>query len=238
MQYVPSINRLMLFGVRFAYGNAYTFGSVAGFNLTTNTWDPAGTWADMPAGHFGAVSVRATGEVYSHALAKWTPSANAWTQPITSRTSDLIRWPIAHDSSRNQLFSLNWGDGEGFGIPAVFATRTPLAGTTQISVTFKPSVALTQFAVDMPTYAGMDYDAGSDSFLFYCGQGGGAGRVYQVKPNATNLWDMAILPLVGNTRPPATPGSGVHNRFRYVPALKGFVLMPSGSSNLYFIRTA
>lgn len=237
MQYVASTNRLMLFGVRFAYGNAYTFASVAGFNLDTNTWDPAGTWADMPSGHYGAVSVRATGDVYSQGLAKWSPSTKTWTQPISSRTNDLIRWPIAHDSSRDQLFSLNWADGEGYGVPGVFATRVALSGNTQVSVTFKPSVALTQFTVDMPTYGGMDYDAGTDSFLFYCGQGSGAGRIYVIKPNASNVWDMAILPLAGSVRPPATPGNGVHNRFRYVPALKGFVMMPSQGANLFFIRT-
>jgi len=236
--FIPQINRLMLFGERFAYGNAYTFGAVAAFNPDTNTWDPAGTWADMPSGHYGAVSIKATGEVYSNGLALWSPVTKAWTQPITQRTGDTVRWPIAHDSSRNQLFTLNWADGEGFGTPGVFATRVQVGSASQISVSFNPSVALTSFIADMPTYAGMDYDQVNDCFMFYCGQGAGAGRIYVVKPNAGNVWDMSILPLASSKLPPATPGSGVHNRFRYIAALKGFVLMPNAASNVFFIRTA
>jgi hypothetical protein len=97
---------------------------------------------------------------------------------------------------------------------------------------------LNQFIADAPTYAAMDYDPINDRFLFYCGQGAGAGRIYAVKPNAGNVWDISVLQLTGSTRPPATPGAGVHSRFTYVPALRGFILLPLASSNLYFIRTA
>jgi hypothetical protein len=93
------------------------------------------------------------------------------------------------------------------------------------------------FIADQPTYAAMDYDPDNDRFLFYCGQGAGAGRVYVITPNASTTWDVSFLATTGNL-PPATPGDGVHNRFRYVPALKGFLLMPKATSNLFFIRTA
>jgi hypothetical protein len=62
--------------------------------------------------------------------------------------------------------------------------------------------------------------------------------VYVIKPSSGNVWDVSLLPLVGAARPPASPGSGVQNRFRYVPALRGFVLLATGSANLYFLRTA
>jgi hypothetical protein len=237
LHYVPQVNRLMLFGVRYAYGNAYTFSNIDGFNLDTNTWDPAGTWGNVPTAHFGAVSVRATGDVYSCLLGRWSPVTKSWTQPI-ARTNDLVRWPIAHDSLRNQLFTLNWADGEGYSQPAVFATRVPLDSGTQVSLTFKPGDALNSFIAEAPTYAAMDYDPDNDRFLFYSGQGAAAGRVYVVKPDSSNVWDMSILAVNGALRPPATPESGIHNRFRYVPTLKGFVLMPSGTSNLFFMRTA
>jgi hypothetical protein len=238
MHYVPQVNRLMLFGVRSAAGNAYNFACVDGFNLDTNTWDPAGTWADMPTGDLGAVMVRATGEVWSTNLGRWSPATKAWTRPITTRTTDLVRWPIAHDSRRNQLFTLNWADGFGFSTQALFATVVPCAGSTQTGISFKPSAALDSFIADKPTYAGMDYDPDNDRFLFYCGQGVGAGRVYVVAPNASTTWDMSLLPISGSKLPPPTPDAGVHNRFRYIPALRGFLLMPSATSNLFFIRTA
>jgi hypothetical protein len=91
----------------------------------------------------------------------------------------------------------------------VNASRFPLSGSAQISVTINASAAYTQFQADAPTYAAMDYDPDNDRFLFYCGQGAGAGRVYVVTPNATNAWDMSILALgPGSVTPPYSFGDG------------------------------
>lgn len=236
--YIPQLNRVIMFGVRGAYGNAHSFPNVDGFNLATNSWDPAGTFANAPVGHLGAVWIRATGEVWSNNLARWSPVTKTWTLPITKRSGDQSRWPLAHDSSRNQIFSLQWADGMGYSTQALFASRVPVNGSEQISVKFNPSPALTSFIADKPTYAGMDYDPHNDRFLFYCGQGVGAGRVYAVAPNAGNVWDMSILKLVPGATVPATPSSGVSNRFRYIPALRGFLMIPHGKSNLFFLRVA
>ena len=114
-----------------------------------------------------------------------------------------------------------------------------MKGSESIQVTFKPSEALTQFTKDTPTYAGMDYDPDHDRFLFYCGQGSGAGRIYIVTPNDGNVWDMSLYAFgSGSTPPPAAGGAGVNNRFRYLPGLKGFVVLANAKNNLYFIRTA
>ena len=239
IHYVPQLNRVMLFGCRATYGNAYGFNVVDGFDLASNTWDPAGTHADLPAGNLGAVLVRGTGELWTTDLARWSPVTKAWTNPITKRTADLVRSPIAHDSRRQQLFSLQWADGMGYSAPGVFATRIPLAGNEQFSVSFAAGAALDSFIAEQPNMAGMDYDAPNDQFLFYSGRDGAAGRIYGVKPNAGNVWELSLLPLSGTSRPPATPIAGVHSRFRYVPALRGFLLMPAtGNSNMYFIRTS
>jgi hypothetical protein len=235
--FVPQLNRVMLFGVTGAAGNAYSFNNVDGFNPDTNTWDPAGTWAATPNGERGSVMVRATGEVWTNGLSRWSPVTRTWTHPITTRTDALIRYPIAHDALRNQLFSLNWGDGIGFSTQAMFATVVPCSGSVQSNLTFRPGAALDSFLVDKPTYSAMDYDPDNDRFLFYCGQGAGAGRIYVIKPNSSTTWDMSFLATTG-ALPPATLSDGVHNRFRYVPALKGFLLMPKATSNLFFIRTA
>jgi len=44
----------------------------------------------------------------------------------------------------------------------------------------------------------------------------------------------------GSVKPGATPdnGSGMQNRMRYIPALRGFVLLSRQSANLLFMRTA
>lgn len=236
--YIPQLNRIFHFGARSTYGNAHTFASVDAFNLTTNTWDAPGTYENMMPGHFGAVVVRGTGEVWSTGLARWSPLTNTWTQPITRRTQSLVRWPIAHDSRRHQLFTLNWADGLGYNVHGVYATRIPLDGNQQFDVTIAPGAALDTFIAEKPTYAGMDYDAVNDQFMFFSGQGTAAGRIYVIKPNATNTWEMSIFPLTNGVLPPAVPDAGSHNRFRYVPALRGFMLLPKGRSNLFFIRTS
>lgn len=239
VHFIPEVNRLMLFGAYGMYGSGHFAPSVDSFNLDTNTWDPKGTWPDLPAGNnYAAVRVRGTGEVFTNSLSRWSPHSKAWTRPITSRTTEEVRFPIAHDSHRSQLFTLNFGDGQGYGAQKLHASRIPLSGSQQISVIFNGSAAVDSFLADKPTYSGMDYDPVNDRFMFYCGQGAGAGRVYVVKPNATNTWDLSILALAGTKRPPATPGDGVHNRFRYIPALRGFLLMPSVNSNLFFLRTS
>jgi hypothetical protein len=183
------------------------------------------------------VVVRATGDVWSTGLSRWSPITKSWTKPITTRTNDQMRYPIAHDSMRNQLFTLNWADGMGYSNQALYASVVPCNGSVQTSISFNPSAAVTSFIDEKPTYAAMDYDPDNDRFLFYCGQGAAAGRVYVVKPNSSTKWDMSFLATTGNL-PPVTPGAGLHNRFRYVPSLKGFVLMPTATSNLFFIRTA
>jgi hypothetical protein len=240
-QYVEAVDRVMLFGHRFGYPGAYSFPTVDGFNLNTNTWDPAGTWPDVPAGGgFGVVKETTTGNVWTYGLKKWTASSNTWSSPITTTPPLGVRFPYAFDAKRNQVFGLDFGDGQGYDLPTgVSAVRIPVSGSASIQVTFNPSAALTQFATDAPTYSGMDYDPDNDRFLFYCGQGSGAGRVYVITPNNGDVWDMSLYAFgAGSTPPPATGGAGVNNRFQYLPNLKGFVLLSNAADPLYFIRTS
>lgn len=237
--FVPQLNRVMLFGTRASYGSAWDFGKVDAFSLDTNTWDKAGTWADITGAYFGAAQIRATGEVISVGLKKWSPVDKKWTDLVSNANGDAVRWPMAFDPRRNQVFCLQWGDGQGFDPQRMVASRAPVGGAQQIAVSFNPSAALTQWLADKPSYAGMDYDADNDRFLFYSGQGDAAGRVYVITPNDGNVWDMSLLSVgAGSAKIAATPDSGVQNRLRYIPALRGFVLLARGSANLYFLRTA
>jgi hypothetical protein len=236
--FVPQVNRLMLFGLRAAYGSAFNFAKVDAFNLDTNTWDPPGTWADMTVGYYGAAQIRADGSVINNGLQRWSPVTKTWTNQVTQASGDAVRAPVVYDSRRHQLFTLQWGDGQGFDPFKLSASRIPLSGTKQISVSFNPSPALTQWLDEKPAYAGMDYDPENDRFLFYAGQGAAAGRVYVVQPNDGDVWDMSLLsPGAGSATIPATTLGGLHNRLRYIPALRGFVLLSKGTSNLFFLRT-
>jgi len=239
LHFVPQVNRLMLFGAYATFGSAYAFPKVDSFNLDTNKWDPAGTWADMPAGSYGAAQIRTTGEIVTTWLKKWSPVDKKWTELVTSSSGDAQRWPMAFDPRRNQLFCLQWGDGQGFDPQKMVASRVALANGQQTSIGFNASSAFTQWLADKPMYAAMDFDPDNDRFLFYAGQGSGVGRVYVIKPNDGNTWDMSILD-GGSVKPGATPdnGSGMQNRMRYIPALRGFVLLSRQSANLLFMRTA
>ena len=240
-QFVEAVDRVMLIGCRFTYPGAHEFPTVDGFNLNTNRWDPAGTYAGVPAGGgYGVVKETTTGNVWTYGLKKWTAATNTWSSPITTSAPLGVRFPYAFDAKRNQLFGLDFGDGQGYDIPTgVSAVRIPVSGSASIQVTFNASAALTQFNADSPTYSGMDHDPDNDRFLFYCGQGSGAGRIYVIKPNDGNVWDMSLYPFgAGSTPPPATGGAGVNNRFQYLPNLKGFVLLSNAADNLYFIRTS
>jgi hypothetical protein len=239
LHFVPQVNRLMLFGLRAAYGPAWNFPNVDAFNLDTNKWDPKGTFADMPVGYYGAAQIRATGEVVSTLLKKWSPVDRKWTELVTSPNGDAVRWPIAFDSRRGQLFCLQWGDSQGSDPQRLVSSRVPLGSGQQITVSFNPSSALTQWAADKPMYPAMEYDPDNDRFLFYAGQGDAAGRVYVIQPNDGNTWDMSVLS-AGGVKVAGSPsnGSGMQNRLRYVPALRGFVLLARSSANLYFLRTA
>lgn len=251
--YVESLKRLFLFGNRGAYGNAHFFPDVDAFSLETNQWDPPGTWAPLTSDSgFSAVKLSGSDDVFTSNLQKWSASdalknyqagnstsATVWSKPITTRTKTPIRWPVAHNNSRNELFSLQWADGMGYSTLGIFASRVDLARGVQTEITFKPGPVVDLFTAEKPTYAAMDYDPENDQFLFYSGQGKAAGRVYVIKPQDGNEWEMSLLATIpGSPMPPATPSSGVNSNFLYVPRLKGFVLLPNQKANLFFIKTA
>ena len=244
--WIPQRNRVMTMGRNGTFPNSYTFGAVDGFNPDTNTWDKAGTYADVPAGHYGFARGQ-NGDVWM--------SRSRWNQATASSTvfntwSLGVHQPGAWDSKRNQVFILQWGNGQGFN-PELGLLAYKVSGDgVQSVVTLNPSAALTALQSDAPTYSAMEYDAVNDRFLAYPGAkytnvgnvpNPAPERVYVITPNSGSSWDVSILKLgAGSVTPTPTPsgGSGINGRFRYVPGLKGFVLLPQASSNLFFIRTA
>jgi len=251
--YIESLNRLFLFGAYGTFGNAYQFKTVDAFSFQTNQWDPPGTWAPLPQdSNLGAVKIPGTDDVFTSSLHKWSaaqatrayqagnPSTiEVWSSPITTRTDTPVRWPLAYDKLRNQFFSLQFGDGQGYGQQTAFASRIDLTTGVQMKITIKPSSVFDLFLHEAPTYSAMDYDPENDRFLFYSGIGVAAGRIYVIKPSAGTEWEMSLFATTASSpQPPATPGAGVNSNFKYIPRLKGFVLLPNGSSNLFFLKTA
>lgn len=240
--YVPYLDRVMLFGVRFTAPGALTFNKVDGFNPRTGVWDgvvlgkpgqSGSGYADIVAGYYGA-AIDGAGNVWSvGGLQKYTPSSNTWSSAITVPAANTVRYPWAWDSLRSQLFGLCWGDGEGFNTDVRAIKQS---GSIQTQVTFNNSAALTQFIADAPSYAGMDYDVDNDRFLFFSNDH--PTRIYVVTPNEGSVWDMSLLTLGPGSNALPTNGAPIVGRFKYVPQLKGFVCLPDASQTLYFMRTA
>lgn len=234
--WVPSANRILLFGNQFSWGSAVSFPTVDGFDLENNKWDPAGTW---PNGG-GASVIDPDGVPWgagTSGVSRWDITTRR--SVVTSSQSGLIFPPISYDARRGQLFGLAFGDGVCCGVRVASAARVSNDGKTIVPIQIRPGAAWTQFAADQPELAGMDYDLVNDGFYFYSGNAGEEGRVYVVTPSDGTTWDLAILQQgPGSVTPKTVSGAGVMNRFRYVKALRGFVLMARGTENLYFLRTA
>ena len=236
LHYLPARNAVLLGGCRFGYGGGTPTGpGMDAFDLSTNQWLPRNTFADITPFNGYAIEVDGAGNVWTTAGNRFVPSSNTWSTPGTG--TGLGRFPHAAAAARNIIFSLQFGDGQGYDLNlGVVARRLETTTGNSVAISFDSGPALSQLIAAQPTYAGMGFDADNDRFLFY--HGAEAGKVYVVTPNATTTWAMSVLPTTGT--PGATPssGSGINKRFSYVPRLKGFVLVPSAASNLFFLPTS
>ncbi|WP_091876848.1 hypothetical protein [Massilia yuzhufengensis] len=237
--WVPERNRLMIHGFFGTEPNAYSGLTVDGFNPATNQWDAAGTWANIPAdrGSYGTARGK-NGRIWLRGGAYYDPITNTYGDTgLTNWVTTYSRFPQVYDPSREIVFNLQWGDGQGGGVDSMVCTKLTAAGV-QTHVTFNASAAYTQFLADKSPYAGMAYDPDNDRFLWYSGVGSAAGRVYVITPNSGGVWDMSILAGAGTL--PASPagGSGLNGRIHYIPALKCIICLPKAADNIYFLRTA
>jgi len=238
--WIPATNRLMRFGaMAVPIGGGTYFPTVDGFNFATNTWDRAGTYANLPVGASGGAYNPVTGKVLTiFGMKYYDPVTGAATNVATGNVS-LPRAPWVWDPVRNQFFGLCYGDNQEYSL-FLGICAAKIVGNTMSQITIASSAAATQFVGDVPFYAAMEYEPNSDCFLFYTGsRNGTAGRIYKIKPNYTTTWEISFFAYgAGGITPVQTVGSGIMNKFSYVPELKGIVMMATKTSNLYFLRTA
>jgi hypothetical protein len=233
-QYFPSLNRILMLGARDTYGGAAaSFPTVDGFNLTTNQWDPAGTYPDVMNGAVnGGAYLDPQGNGWVAGF-KFDKVTKTWSAPITSYAPNGVRYPWATSIARNLVFGMCRGNGwGGAGLTALIQV-----GNAQTQITFNSSAALTQLLADNTAFeAGMAYDEINDYFLFSAGRGDGC--IYKIIPNSTAVWDMQIFSYGSGSVTPAAAIGGVQSKFTYIPAYKGFLYLPSATSNLMFMRTS
>ncbi|MBL8950552.1 MAG: hypothetical protein JNK82_07225 [Myxococcaceae bacterium] len=234
LHYLPGRNVVLLGGCRYGYGGGTPTGpGMDAFDLTTNQWLPKLTFADITPFNGYVVEVDGDGAAWSTSGNRFVPSTNTWSTPGTG--VGLGRFPQAFAPSRRIIFNVQFGDGQGYDLNlGLTARRLDTTTGNSVAITFTPSTALTELTTAQPNYAGMDYDAAHDRFLFTWA--GETGKVYVITPNDTTTWAVSVLATTG--LPTMIPGSGINKRFRYLPTLGGFVLQPRASSNLFFLPTA
>lgn len=231
IHYIESMDAVLLAGCRFGYGGGTpTGGGFDLFDLTTNAYLSRYTYPDSPDSSYGLVK-DGQGRIWTGSGRRFDPADESWT--TTSAAFD--RFPAAYDSLRNVLFSMQYGDGQGYDSGLNAHKVNASTGSTS-AVTINASAAYTAWLVAAPAYAAMDYDPDNDRFLFY--HGGETGKVYSITPNSGTAWDMSVLATTGTPATTPASGAGINKRFQYLPNLKGFVMLPKSSSNLWFLRTA
>ena len=226
-------DRLMTFGDFAAYGTSVGYGAgpyINGFNLATNDYDPAGTWASIPAGFTDftravPVCVHPTTQVVwlsaGYNFAKWDHGTWTTIQPNVGSIKYLYfnGYPVCIDSKRNRWVGLH--DGEPYYNPGVVRFQTIDLTTYVLTETI---LAGTTLPTDPLAFnSAMTYDADGDRYLVQQGT-----SVFAVDPTTGATTVIATVPAALN---------GPQNRFEYFPDLGGVAYLPQYASNIYFMPT-
>lgn len=242
--YCPQNDRIMLISTPSLYG-AGGESSVQsnGFSLATNAWDAPGTWANVKNSSCYGTAIDDQGNIWCR-MQKWLRATNTMVDLPTAATYSNAS---AFDPVRRQLFTLAYGNGEGYTaygqVGMQFNIKTISEDLSSVrTITFQPSREWSEFQALNMAYCAMTYDKDKDVFYYY--YAGNAGVVYVITPNAGTVWTMSKIVQGAGSVTGATigtgpsDGSGIQNRFQYVEALKGIVMLVRSTSNLYFMRTS
>ncbi len=205
--------------------------NVDAFDLATNDWDPAGTWAASAPGG-GAIDRPyaqdpTTDDTYTFSVGSfrvWTASTGAWNtlaaRPSYANDDIVSRSPSAVDPTRQQvLFTRN-----AYRVGQLQGLLLSFAGTLT-DVTFTGPEA----AAAISGQSGMEYLPGEDAFLL---KSSDAGEVIRIDPVS---FEATALATSGTAPPDAV--NGVYTRWLYLPRLRGFAYLPHGTANFWFLAT-
>lgn len=223
-------DRIMLVGgARFGFSFGYGISTMDSYNITANTYSPAGTHPNIsPSGlatfiGFNTVGNPLTGDIYSFgnsASGKWTRATNTWTATGASGPSPWGVYAMsAMDTTRGRILILGGTNGDRH-------TYTLLNNTlAQITLTGANAAN-----VSGATEGALVYVAAIDRYLARLG--GSGATVYQVHPST---FDVTTFATTNGASIPSTQ-NGPFNKFLYVPRLRGCVYVPSYSGNAWFLR--
>jgi hypothetical protein len=239
-QYSALHDRIMFIGTTGVYGVGGTqFAASNGFSLQTNTWDAPGTWASSSNGAGTAQGIDDLGNIWTRTQ-KWIASTNTMVNLLPGGGTVWGPQGIAFDRVRRQMFSLQYGDNQGYSVFLGYQAKTLSEDLSSLrTITFNASAAWAEFQTIPFMYTAIEYVPLRDVFFLYDGASsrGGPGTVWVITPNAGTVWDISKLTQgAGSVIPVATVPAGIQNKFRYVDALKGIIMLPSAGANLYYMR--
>lgn len=245
----PATRRLFLIGCYGTYPQAGAANTIDALNVDTGLWDAAGTWpytygstlSNAGSGTGGNFYDSTTGTFF-WATKKFRPASGGNYVELNTTTTP-IRMSNAYDTSRQAVFGMQWGDGWGAG-SGLTCTQVldPNGARTQRTITFSAgsASALATVQADTPANATMTYDSLRDKFCFAYGSVSSAGpvRLVEITPNASTVWDMAIITPTGSTDNIGPAGLCGRLKFVRSGSVGGYLFLPDKTSPLYFLRTA
>lgn len=150
----------------------------------------------------------------------WTRSTNKWTVS-TGNVAHRQEAALVHDSKRNVMWSFGGGSAQvykwdlGSNSESVVTPTGPSAG----------AVSAKQI--------GAAYDPVADRVYLY----DGTGSLYEFNPGTLAVNTVSTTGTAPGSNASYGNQTGTYNKFRYVPALGGFVIAPDWTAPTFFIRT-
>lgn len=204
-----------------------TFATVDTFDLTTNDYDPAGTWASAPFVQAGMLCVMdARGDVWisgssgDATIAKWTRSSATWATQGTQQVYDR-HGSFCYDSLRDRVVKLPETGVNG--------RHWPCSGA--FSVTYFTMTG----DITVSSSGTLVYEPVLDRYLLAPDSPGASVTLYSIHPTT---WVATAYSTTGTA--PITGGAGrgnMNRRICYHPQLGGLLVQPEADDYLHFLRT-
>lgn len=234
LQFVRARNRVFKLSAGSVWGSGNESNSkVDAFDLSTNDWEPAGTYAEgLPAG--GAIDRPyaqhpATDDAYTFFTGnfrRWNAASATW-ENLAARPSyandDIVTGSAsAVDPMRQRVIFLR----NAYRVTQRQGLALTIAAAPQLT-----DITFTGAAVDevQASAPGLQYLAGDDVFVLKTSSGG---ELAVINPST---FEVTYQATTGPNPPDAV--NGIYTRFLYLPLLKGFVYMPHGTANFWFLAS-
>jgi hypothetical protein len=189
-------------------------------------WNPDGTHPDIPGNASpgaGTVIHPTTGDIYYWSQsfrAVWRKSMNRWVFTDAATSFSHLEGPLGMDTANNCVWAIG-----GYNTTAGQIHRWDVASNAVTTV----NVTGNGTAITAIRQIGMDYCPALRVFYLY-----NAGVVYRFDPVQRTIDTVGMI----GTGPQASypDNTGVWGKFKFVPALEGFVVTPAWDSPTFFFR--